>query len=355
MNFMALTGCGEDNILICNSCGYSANEEKAVSRPPATLDLGAPNCLPNGTALDARLITTLQLNLGIAADPRVKPVVYHAGRDQFVVALIGRDAQINPIKLKNVLGSINLPLASDEEIYELTSSAGSLMGFNRSVKVIADESVRRMTEASCEANNIGGFAFSVNIGRDFQAPEFADIRYAVAGDHCALCDHGFLSKKRGIELGHIFKLGTKYSKPMGLMFLDESGKQRPVIMGCYGIGVSRIVAAVVEQNHDENGIIWPASIAPFTTVVIPATPSHKARAEQVYEEMIESRIDAIFDDRDVNFGVKAKDANLIGYPFQAIIGNHASDGRIEVKDRRHGEGQLLHMREFPVYINILNR
>jgi prolyl-tRNA synthetase len=141
---------------------------------------------------------------------------------------------------------------------------------------------------------------------------------------------------------------------MGLTFLDESGKQRPVIMGCYGLGVSRIVAAVVEQNHDENGIIWPATIAPFTIVVIPATSSHKARAEQVYDELTGAGIDAIFDDRDVSFGVKVKDADLIGYPYQAIIGNRANDGRIEVKDRRHGEGQLLHVKEFPGYRSILN-
>lgn len=358
--FMALADRGEDVILICNACRYAANQENAVSKPPSSkraysLDLLGKTTTPNASPAGAH-----QVWPGLRADQLVKTLFFRSRPGELVAALIPNDAVLNESKLRNAVGWTHLPSVSYEEICESTGSARGLMNFNRPLRIVADESVRSLTYVLPGPNQSSFPRFDLNSDdlnseQESRVPQFSDIRNAISGDRCARCEHGLLAAKKGIEVGHVFKLGTRYSKPMGLTYTDQGGKEKPILMGCYGIGVSRIVAAVVEQNHDDKGIVWPANIAPFTTVVIPAKSSHRPRAEQVYDELQAAGVDVILDDRDVSFGVKSNDADLIGYPYKAIVGDRAGGDRIEVQERRHGEAQMLHMKEVPVYLKILNR
>ena len=292
-----------------------------------------------------------ETNPVIETDQPISSLIFRSESDEFVAAFIRKDSSISPTKLRNAIRSNDLVPASEEELAELALSGAGIANHNR-LTVIADESLRELSGALPNSIQVNYGAIAINPGRNYDPPMFTDIRSAAAGDPCAKCDHGVLRAKMGIEVGHVFKLGTRYSEPMGLTFSDQTGREKPVVMGCYGIGVSRIIAAVVEQNHDDNGIVWPRNIAPFTVVVIPTSPSHELRATLIYDELVKAGMDVILDDRDVNLGVKLNDADLIGYPYQAIVGNRGSELEAEVKDRRHGEGQLLHIREFRSYTNI---
>lgn len=349
--FMALADRGEDVLLICNCCDYSANLENAVSKLPSSARLTRPIAIGMTAAADSSWVGDDQSRPSLETSQSVKKLIFRSGPDKFVAALIRGDSVVNQTKLRNAIGRSDLEPASDKEICELTGG-GSTMNLNRALTVVADESLRTLTGALPDMGRRSFARFEIDSALDSELPKFMDIRSAAAGDPCARCEHGFLRTKPGIEVGHVFKLGTRYSEPMGLTFSDQTGKKKPVVMGCYGIGVSRIIAAAVEQNHDDKGIIWPRNIAPFTVVVIPTSPSHESQAERVYDQLVEAGIDVILDDRDVTFGVKLNDADLIGYPYKAIVGNRGSDEEIEVKDRRHNNGQLVHIKEFKTYTSL---
>ena len=299
----------------------------------------------------ASAVGSSETNQVFETDQPISSLIFRSESDEFVAAFIRSDSSISPTKLRNAIGSNGLVPASEKELSELAGSGAGIANLNR-LTVIADESLRDLGSALPNSIQVNYGAIAINPERNADLPVFTDIRSAAAGDPCAKCEHGVLRVKMGIEVGHVFKLGTRYSKPMRLNYSDQTGRERPVVMGCYGIGVSRIIAAVVEQNHDDKGIVWPRNIAPFTVAVIPTSPAQESRATVIYDELVKAGIDVILDDRDVNLGVKLNDADLIGYPYQAIVGNRGSELEAEVKDRRHNEGQLLHIREFRRYVSL---
>jgi prolyl-tRNA synthetase len=349
--FMAIASRGEDVLLLCNACRYAANLENAVSKLPSPMPSVRESHLSRSAIAGASGNGSNETNQVFETDQPISSLIFRSESDEFVAAFIRSDSSISPTKLRNAIGSNGLVPASEKELSELAGSGAGIANLNR-LTVIADESLRDLGGALPNSIQVNYGAIAINPERNADLPMFTDIRSAAAGDPCAKCDHGVLRVKMGIEVGHVFKLGTRYSKPMRLNYSDQTGRERPVVMGCYGIGVSRIIAAVVEQNHDDKGIVWPRNIAPFTVAVIPTSPSQESRATVIYDELVKAGIDVILDDRDVNLGVKLNDADLIGYPYQAIVGNRGSELEAEVKDRRHNEGQLLHIREFRSYVNL---
>jgi len=343
---------GEDTILYEESSGYAANIEKASSRC-------AP---PDGGDEDARAlriedtpnIRTCDELYGFFPDVpvgrMVKTVLYmavHSDTEVPWAALIRGDQEINEIKLRNHTGGLALRMLTDAEIEELTGArqgfAGPI-GLSDSFSLVADVSVRGMTNLLCGINQTDKHALDVQIGRDFPEPEFVDFRLAREGEPGPL-DGQPLKMKKGIEAGHIFKLGTKYSSAMDATFMNESGKPQPFVMGCYGIGVSRVVAAAVEQYADEKGIVWPVPLAPFEAVVAVLKAKDEALLSAggaLYEELIEAGIDTMFDDRKMSPGAKMKDLELLGFPFVVIVGrDYASEGLVELRHRQSGEVENL--------------
>jgi prolyl-tRNA synthetase len=258
--------------------------------------------------------------------------------------LIRGDQEVNEVKVKNYLGAVQLELADDEMIKKAT---GAPRGFAGAVKiktqVIADYSIMNMINFVTGANKEDYHLKNVNIGRDFSVESFADLRIVEEKDSCPRCG-GKIQFARGIEVGHVFKLGTKYSQAMKAVYLDKDGQEKIMIMGCYGIGIGRTVAACIEQNYDANGIIWPVPLAPFQVIITPVNVNEKNvfdAAENLYNEMLSEGIEVIFDDRDERAGVKFKDADLIGIPLRVVIGQkNLSQGNVELKIRKTGENKL---------------
>jgi prolyl-tRNA synthetase len=267
----------------------------------------------------------------------VKTLIYQAD-DKPVAVLLRGDHELNEAKLKHLLKCDTLAMADEETIRKVT---GGPIGFSgpvglKGVSIVADYSVERMSGFVTGANKKDKHLINVNTKRDFDVKEWGDLRYITQEDTCPKCGKGF-DMKEAIELGHIFKLGTKYSKSLGATVLDESGKEAEAVMGCYGIGVNRILAASIEQKNDKDGIIWPLSIAPYKAVIIEIDPEDdetKKVADKLYNGLEEASIDTIVDDRDVRPGVKFKDSDLIGIPIHIIIGRkNLKDGNIELKIR----------------------
>jgi len=240
------------------------------------------------------------------------------------------------------LGANFIVLAPDEEVTRITKAAVGFAGpVGLSVPVIADPSVMRLRDAVCGANETDYHLAHVDPGRDFKVKEVADIRQARVGERCPRCEKGHLEEFRGIEVGHVFKLGTKYSEALRATYLDEKGQERLIVMGCYGIGVGRTVAAAIEQCHDADGIIFPEQIAPFQVEILPVqtkNPSVVQFAEQLYETLLKEGREVLLDDRDIRPGVKFKDADLIGIPWRVVVGRKLDDeGLVEIKSRETGE------------------
>jgi prolyl-tRNA synthetase len=263
-----------------------------------------------------------------------------------VAVLLRGDREVNEIKLQNYLGCLHLALADADTVQEIT---GAPVGFAgpvglKGVRIIADGEVPYIVNGVCGANRADSHWINVNPGRDCVLTEVTDIRKVVAGDRCSRCGNA-LKTTRGIEVGHIFKLGTKYSEAMGATFLDEKGNKKPFVMGCYGIGIPRTMAAAIEQNHDEKGIIWPMPIAPYQVVVVPVNSRIKEQmelAEKLYNTMQGFGIEVVLDDRDERAGVKFNDADLIGFPLRITIGSRSlKEGKVEIKKRRTGEVILV--------------
>lgn len=347
--FMVIADSGEAQIVYCTSCNYAANVEQASTKAPEQ-PLPTPEEVPAAEEVrtpEVRTIDELERFLNVPSQQMVKSLVYLAD-DQPVVALVRGDRQLNEVKLGRVLGATHVQ-AAPPDVVEAVS--GAPVGYAgpvglKDVRIVADLEVPHIPAAVTGANKEGTHLINVVYGRDYTAAEVADVRTAVAGDPCPDCGKA-LAVARGIEVGQVFKLGTKYSQALGATFLDEHGVERPLVMGCYGIGVTRTMAAIIEQHHDEDGIMWPAGIAPYHVDLIVIAPRDEAQmsaAHELYDALWEAGIECIMDDRDERPGVKFKDADLIGFPFRIVVGAKAlAQGRVEVRVRATKEEALVEL------------
>lgn len=348
--FMVLAESGEAAILYCSQCDYAANVEKATSQPAAGLDpTKEQQALEEVSTPGQKTAEQVAAFFGVATSQIIKTMIYKTDKE-FVAALVRGDRDVNEVKLLNTLGALNLELAEDADINRVTGAAAGYVGpvGLQNIRIVADPEVMAMVNAVAGANKTEAHFINVNPNRDFKPELVADIRLVKAGEPCPKCQAELL-EARGIEVGQIFKLGTKYSEALGANFLDENGKEKPIVMGCYGIGISRTMAAAIEQNNDENGIIWPAAIAPFQAVVIPVSTKDAGQvqiAEQLYQELNQAGVETIIDDRAERPGVKFKDADLVGYPLRIVVGGKAvEEGVVEVRQRRSGATELIPVTE----------
>ena len=349
--FMARTPAGEDLIVSCPNCGYAANLEKATSRLTPVHDeagLPAPEEFPTPGVRTIEDLTTFPG--GAEAARQIKSLVYIAtieGEPRPVLVLLRGDHQLHETKLGDALGSTAVRPAQPEEISNLLgASAGSLGGVGAKdkaraakaeLRIIADSSLKGRRNMTTGANKDDHHIRGVDIDRDIKVDRWHELRTVESGEGCPRCDGGVLEVFKGMEIGHIFKLGTKYSDSMGATVLTQDGKQVPIVMGSYGIGVDRIMSAAVEQQHDEDGIIWPKSITPFDVVVTITNIKQddvRAAGEQLYTDLQRRGLDVLLDDRDERAGVKFKDADLIGIPYRITIGKKVGEGVVELYDRR---------------------
>jgi prolyl-tRNA synthetase len=336
--FQVLTETGEDALVACDSCDYAANVEQALARAPGAA-AAASEPVKTVETPGKQSIADVSAFLKVAPGRLVKTLIYLADGKPIAVLVRG-DREVNEIKLKKAIGADDLVLATDAAVKEVT---GAPVGFAGPVGVKApiycDLEVAALADFVVGANAADAHLTGVNVGRDFTPTATGDYRAAAAGDDCARCEKGKLKAFRGIEVGQVFFLGTKYSKPMGVTFLAADGVEKPAVMGTYGIGVTRIVAAAIEQNHDKDGIIWPVPLAPYEVTVLELQkddPNVIATATRIYDELVAAGIEVLYDDRDERAGVKFKDADLVGIPFRIAIGKKGlAEGVVEVK-RRNG-------------------
>jgi prolyl-tRNA synthetase len=338
--FHVLAESGEDAIAFSDGDSYAANLEMAVAVPPA-----APRAAPTAPMTEvatpnARTIEEVTRQLKLPASRLVKTLLVEGSEGGVVALLVRGDHELNAVKAQKLAGVANpLRMASHQAIAAGTGAEAGFLGpVGFKGKVYADHSVVAMADFVCGANKKDAHFTGVNWGRDLEVPTPADLRNVVEGDPSPT-GKGTLKIARGIEVGHIFALGQKYSEAMGASVLDETGKQATMYMGCYGIGVTRVVAAAIEQNHDSRGIIWPDAIAPFQVVVVPInapkSPRVRETAERLYNELIAAGIDALLDDRDERPGVKFADSELIGIPHRVVVGDRGLEkGLLEYRHRR---------------------
>jgi prolyl-tRNA synthetase len=368
--FMVISETGEDEMVFCPHCGYSANVEKAqisktviaVSRSPDSEQSEEEGAAKQSLPLE-EIATTEQKTieevanfLGVPQEQTLKAVFYIADRE-FVFVVIRGDLEVNETKLKNTLKCNELRIAAESEVAEADIVAGfaSPIGI-KGVKIVADDSITLGSNFIAGANKAGYHFRNVNYPRDFQADIIVDVALAHQGDKCPECG-GNLSSARGIEVGHIFKLGTFISEKLGASFLGQDGVSRPAVMGCYGIGLGRLLAAIVEQNHDDNGIIWPLSVAPYQVYLCPLhldNPAVASAAEKVYQELKNTDIEVLFDDRDESPGVKFNDVDLLGIPLRLTLSPRTLQSQsIEAKWRTKKETRLLPLENLAAEINEL--
>jgi len=340
--FEVLADSGEADIVYCKDCDFAANIE-AVKPNTLTSDVKNDKEKEIVQTPGQHTIEKVCNYLHLPVKSSVKAVVYKLD-DTVVLAMVRGDHEVNEVRLQSIYNAINVDMASDEDLKACGLTAGyiSPIGLKTSehFDIICDASVMEMQDACCGANVKDEHYIHVNPARDFGNVKVDTIRQIDAGDVCPHCG-GKIVLTKGIEVGQVFKLGTKYSEKLDATFLDNNGKSRPMFMGCYGIGVTRTVAASIEQNHDENGIIWPVAIAPYEVVIVPANNKSEdvmKAAEGLYNALESSQDEIVFDDRAERAGIKFKDADLIGYPLRVTIGKKWQEsGCVEIKLRRTGE------------------
>lgn len=345
--FVFLTDDGEDEILLCPQCGYAANAEKAEFAAPAAVPA---NALPMERVATPgqKTIADLAQFLGIEERQTVKAVFYVADKQPVFVAIRG-DLDVNEVKLKNALKAQDVDPMDEATVKRLGLVAGSASAVGMTgMKIVADPSATEAANLVAGANEEGFHLLHTNHGRDWKADLVVNIGLARAGDACATCGAA-LEVRRGMEMGHVFKLGTLYSESIGVNYLDESGERHPCVMGCYGIGVERMVAAIIEANHDANGIIWPATVAPYDVHVVVLNGDQEAVAtalDELEADLARANLTALVDDRPDSAGIKFKDADLIGIPVRFTLGPRSLEkGGIEVRDRRTGETGVVALAE----------
>jgi prolyl-tRNA synthetase len=348
--FMVKTDAGEDLIATCENCGYAANLEKAISRLPEIKDgigLDAPVEFPTPGVRTIEDLTTFPG--GADADRQIKTLIYVSTRDgeqQFVLTLLRGDHQLHETKLADALQSVDVRPAQAEEIRDLLgASAGSLGGvgakakareLGRELRILADLALKGRRNMTTGANKDDHHLRGVNLSRDIPVDKWVDLRTVTSGEGCPGCESGTLEVAKSLEIGHIFKLGTKYSETMNATVLTQDGKEAPIVMGSYGIGVERIMASAIELHHDADGIIWPKAIAPFDCVVTITNMKQdelREAGEKLYHDLQRAGLDVLLDDREERAGVKFKDADLIGIPYRITIGKKAADGLVELFER----------------------
>ncbi|HOO36875.1 MAG TPA: proline--tRNA ligase [Deltaproteobacteria bacterium] len=353
--FMVLAETGEDVILSCSTCNYAANMEKAEIFKEGTLAFAyaAGGSFEKVHTPDVRTVEEVCAFLGVESKDLVKTLIYDSDKGVFA-ALVRGDHEVNEAKLRRVFGCETLELADEETIEKYTSAPRGFAGpVGLKVPMVADSALADNGPYVVGGNEEDYHLKDVWLSRDTGITTIEDIRNAGPGDPCPRCTDGKLEAIRGIEVGHIFKLGTKYSQAMNAQFLDENGSLKPMIMGCYGIGVGRAVAAAIEQHADESGIVFPLSIAPYPVMVLPITVSPgdvMDTATAIYNELVKQGIDAIIDDRDVRPGVKFMDADLIGVPYRVTVGAKGlKEGIVEVKERATGNIEKVSPEEVVAY------
>ena len=341
--FMALAQTGEAEILYCDACDYAASSEIAAALPQKT-DPVAPEELKSVHTPGCVSIEQVSAFLNVPAQKIVKALCYQADGELVLVLLAGH-RRINEVKLKNVLNCLDLAFASDEAIRKAGLVPGYLGAAGvKGVRVLADAEVPLMNNHVMGGGQEEYHYSNANPGRDYKIDLVEDLRMAEGGESCPHCGAP-LRSARGIEVGQIFKLRTKYSKTLGARYIDEKGQEQDIVMGCYGIGVGRSMAALIEQRNDENGIIWPFAIAPYHVVIVPVNDKDGelfAMAEALYQDLLAQKVEAVLDDRPERPGVKFNDADLIGYPLRVTIGRKAKEeGVFEVKKRATGEVVMI--------------
>jgi prolyl-tRNA synthetase len=353
--FMVLAESGEAAVVYCPECDYAANVEKAECKPEAVATDEEITSNELVATPGAKTIEEVCKFLNINSNRLIKTLVYRAD-DKLVVALVRGDRELNEIKLLNLLGEVvSLDMASAGDVKELCGSETGYVGpvGLKDVEIIADTEVALLVNAVCGANQDGYHLTGVNPDRDFEVHRNADLRMIEPGEPCPKCGVSLVSA-RGIEVGQVFNLGTKYSEKLRATFLDENGKEQVMVMGCYGIGVTRTMAATIEQHNDQDGIKWPMAIAPFQVIVVPVNVKDEAvvqTAESLYKELNDLGVEVIIDDRNERPGVKFKDADLVGYPIRVTVGSKTlQEGNVEVKFRRDGRVELIGVKEAAKYL-----
>jgi prolyl-tRNA synthetase len=353
--FMVLTEGGEDEIIRCSNCGYAANADKAQFAKKKS-NAEAPLSLEEIATPGTKAIEEVADFVGVPTSQTLKSVFYYAD-GEFIFVIIQGDLEVNETKLRNALKCSELRLATEGEV----SEAGLVAGFAspigvKGVKVVADDSITSGSSFLAGANKPGYHFRNANYPRDFKVDLMADIALAQPGDSCPKCG-GELSSARGIEVGHVFKLGTFISERFGASFLDNDGTSQSIIMGCYGIGLGRLLAAIVEQSHDDKGIIWPLSVAPYQVYLCPLNLDKSAvlpTAEKIYQELQKEGIEVLFDDRDDSPGVKFNDADLLGIPLRLTLSPRTLQSQsVEAKWRTEKETQLLPLDNLAVRVKKL--
>lgn len=343
--FMVLSEIGEDTIAYSDTSNYAANIEMAPVINTYEKSNEPQNELLKVKTEGKKTIEEVSAFLNVAKDQCIKSLLFKVD-EKHVLVLVRGDHDVNDIKLKNLFEASEVELADAGQANNILGcSFGSLgpVGVD-SVEIIADHAIAGLVNAVCGANEEDVHYINVNPERDFKVTKYADLRFIQEGD-LSPDGEGTILFAKGIEVGHIFKLGTRYSEAMGATYLDENGRNQPMIMGCYGIGVSRVMAAIVEQYNDENGLVWPTDISPFDIHLIPINTkdeSQAALAEELYTQLKKNKLDVLMDDRQERPGVKFADSDLIGLPIRITIGKKAAEGIVEVKVRRSGEMQEVH-------------
>ena len=354
--FQVLAETGEDALVACDNCDYAANVEQAQSRPAAAAASSGAS-VPAASKVETpgkRSIAEVSEFLKVAPEAIAKTLIYLVDGKPAAVLVRG-DREVNEIKLRAALGAKELVLATDKAVTEVTAAPVGFAGpVGLKAPIYVDSEVAALPGFVCGANANDMHYKDVALDRDFKATAVGDYRAAAAGDACPRCDKGRFRGYRGIEVGHVFFLGTKYSEPMKCNFLSAEGKEQPMIMGCYGIGVTRIAAAAIEQNHDKDGIVWPVPIAPFEVSLLSLQPGDAevaALADRLYHGLTEAGVDVLYDDRDERPGVKFKDADLVGIPYRLAVGKKGvAEGIIEVKARRGSEVVKVKIEEALAYV-----
>ncbi len=343
--FMVLSDDGEDTVLRCDKTGYAANAERCEAIPAPAEDANAEVPAKEKVATPGKGgIEDVAEFLGIPATRMIKTLIVTGPDGLPVIVLVRGDRELEEAKLAKLLGGPS-PLADAATVTRVTGApvgyAGPV-GLKETVRVIADREIEFVRDGVTGANEADAHLVHVLPGRDFPHPEYLDLRTAVDGDVSPMDPEGRLYTQRGIEVGHVFNLGTKYSDAMGATFTDENGATQTILMGCYGAGVSRTMAAAVEQHHDENGMRWPIPIAPFEVIIIPVSAKDDAQtqaAQDLYHDLQVAGIDVLLDDRAERPGVKFKDADLLGIPVKVVVGKGLTEGNLEVSLRRDAAGK----------------
>ena len=345
--FMVKSEVGEDDVVFCTKCDYAANIEKAEAKA----ELAEKEDLLEKEEVETpevKTIEDLEKFFNVSAKKFAKTLIFNAD-GKIVAVMVRGDREVNEVKVSNALGTvINLDMATPEEVYKATNAKVGFAG-PIGLKVdtlLVDEEVSKMYNFVVGANKTGYHFKNVNYGRDFEGT-VGDFRNVTEGETCPVCGEK-ITISRGTEVGHIFKLGTKYSEAMHGDFIDEDGKKKPFLMGCYGIGVTRTLASIIEQHNDENGIIWPLSVAPYHVSVIPVNIKNEEQmeaAEEIYSALEQIGVEVLMDDRNERAGVKFKDSELMGIPMRVTVGKKIGENIVEFKLRAEGENEEINIKE----------